>query len=80
MARCGPSVAVIQRAMEATAPVSSISLPNSAPRRNSGKNCATKRAAAFMKVSVQWASSGSPAKAAAISAAAGASSSTDQPR
>ncbi len=66
--------------MALTEPLSSISLPNSAPSRNSGKNCATKRAALPMKVCVQCASSGSPAKAAAISAAAGASSSTDQPR
>ena len=67
-------------AMAATEPLSSISLPNSAPSRNSGKNCARKRAALPMKVCVQWASSGSPANAAAINAAAGASSRTLQPR
>src|SRR5262245_1235490 len=67
-------------AMAATEPLSSISLPNRAPSRNSGKNCARKVPAAVMKVCVQVASRGSPAKAAAMSAAAGASSSTLQPR
>src|SRR5262245_4238520 len=66
-------------AMAETEPLSSISLPNRAPSRNNGKNCARKVAAAVMKVCVQVASSGSPAKAAAR-AAAGASSSTLQPR
>jgi hypothetical protein len=64
--------------MAATEPLSPISFANSAPCRKSGKNCATKRAALPMKVCVQWASNGSPAKAAATSAAAGARSSTDQ--
>src|SRR5262245_11458397 len=67
-------------AIAETEPLSSISLPNSAPSRNNGKNCARKVAAALMKVCVQVASSGSPAKAAAMRAAAGASSSTLQPR
>src|SRR3954452_2683859 len=80
MARCVPSRLVIHSAMAPTAPLSSISLPNSAPSRNNGKKEATKRAAEPMKVWVQCASKGSPAKAAATSAAAGASSSTDQPR
>src|SRR5262245_60646109 len=63
-----------------TDPLSSISLPNSAPSKNIGKNCATNCAALPMKVCVQWASSGSPANAAATIATAGASSSTLQPR
>ena len=70
----------MKRAIAETEPLSSISLPNSAPSRNSGKNCAMKRAALPMKVCVQWASSGSREMAAASSAAAGASSSTLQPR
>ena len=40
----------MKRAMVLTEPQSSISLPNSAPSRNSGKNCATKPAALLMKV------------------------------
>ena len=67
-------------AIAATEPLSSISLPNSAPSRNSGKNCARKPAALPMKVWVQWASSGSRENSAAIRAASGASSSTLQPR
>src|SRR5712671_2063083 len=67
-------------AIAATEPLSSISLPNSAPSRNSGKNCARKPAALAMKVWVQWASSGSRENSAAIKAANGASSSTLQPR
>ena len=47
-------------AMADTEPLSSISLPNRAPRRKIGKNCMMKRAALPMKVCVQWASSGSP--------------------
>ena len=39
-----------------------MSLPNTAPSRNSGKNCARKRAALPMKICVQLASSGSPAE------------------
>src|SRR5579864_6638874 len=66
-------------AIAATEPLSSINLPNSAPSRNSGKNCARKPAALTMKVSVQWASSGSRENSAAIKAASGASSSTLQP-
>ena len=80
MARCGPSRCVMKLAIAATEPLSSISLPNSAPSRNSGKNCARKPAALPMKVWVQWASSGSPENKAAIKAASGASSSTLQPR
>jgi hypothetical protein len=41
-ARPVPSFSVIQRAMAETEPLSSISLPKSAPSRNSGKNCAMK--------------------------------------
>src|SRR5207344_3356744 len=67
-------------AIAETEPLSSMSLPNRAPSRKSGKNCARKVAALNMKVWVQLASSGSPANAAASSAAAGASSSTLQPR
>src|SRR4030088_23198 len=67
-------------AIAATDPLSSINLPNSAPSRNSGKNCARKPAALTMKVWVQWASSGSRENSAAIKAASGASSSTLQPR
>ena len=55
-------------AIAATEPLSSISLPNSAPSRNSGKNCARKPAALSMKVWVQWASSGSRENSAAIKA------------
>src|SRR5215467_10261351 len=63
-----------------TDPLSSMSLPNSAPSRNIGKNCAMNCAALPMKVCVQWASRGSPAKAAATIATAGARSSTLHPR
>jgi len=51
--------------------LSSISLPNSAPSRNSGKNCARKLAALSMKLWVQWASKGSRENIAAIKAASG---------
>src|SRR5690348_5423407 len=57
-----------------------MSLPNSAPSRNIGKNCAMNCAALPMKVCVQWASRGSPANAAAMIATNGARSSTLQPR
>jgi hypothetical protein len=67
-------------AMAETQPLSSMSLPNRAPSRNNGKNCARKAAALLMKVCVQLASSGSMANAAATRAAAGASRSTLQPR
>ena len=67
-------------AIASTEPLSSISFPNSAPSRKIGKNWAMKPAAADMKVSVQCASNGSPENAATTSAAAGASSSTLQPR
>src|SRR5215470_5491171 len=63
-----------------TDPLSSISLPNSAPSRNIGKNCAMNCAALPMNVCVQWASRGSPANAAATIATAGARRSTLQPR
>src|SRR5512140_2588731 len=66
-------------AIAATEPLSSISLPNSAPSRNSGKNCARQPAALSMKVWVQWASSGSRENSPAISPASGASSSTLHP-
>src|SRR5262245_35089007 len=67
-------------AMADTQPLSSMSLPNRAPSRNNGKNCARKVAALPMKVCVQLASSGSSANAAASRAAAGARRSTLQPR
>src|ERR1051326_3112434 len=67
-------------AIACTEPLSSISLPNSAPSRKIGKNCATNAAPLPMKVCVQWASSGSPANAAATIATNGASRSTLQPR
>src|SRR5882757_2275918 len=80
MARRAPNRCIMKLAIAATEPLSSISLPNSAPSRNSGKNCAKKPAALPMKVWVQWASSGSRENRAAIKAASGASSSTLQPR
>src|SRR5262245_44508483 len=67
-------------AMAWTDPLSSMSLPNSAPSRKIGKNCAMNCAALLMKVCVQWASRGSPAKAAATIATAGARRSTLHPR
>src|SRR5215831_11461741 len=67
-------------AMVCTDPLSSMSFPNNAPSRKIGKNCAMNCAALPMNVCVQWASSGSPANAAATIATAGASSSTLQPR
>ncbi len=67
-------------AIASTEPLASISLPNSAPSRKSGKNCATNRRRMPMKVCVQCASSGSPASSAAISAHSGASSRMLQPR
>jgi hypothetical protein len=42
--------------MAATDPLFSMSLPNRAPSRNNGKNCARNSAALPMKVWVQWAS------------------------
>ena len=51
--RLGPSLTVMKLAMALTDPLSSISLPNSAPSRNSGKNCARNCAALPMKVCVQ---------------------------
>ncbi len=67
-------------AMAETAPQSSINFPNSAPSRNKGKNCARKAAVPPMKICVQLASSGKPAKTTAINAPAGASNNTLQPR
>ena len=67
-------------AMADTEPLSSISLPNRAPRRKIGKNCMTNCAALAMKVCVQRASRGSPDNPAAMIAAAGASSRMLQPR
>ena len=75
-----PDCSVIKLATADTEPLSSMSLPNRAPSRKIGKNCARNRAALPMKICVQLASSGSPPKAAATRAAAGASSSTLQPR
>jgi len=66
--------------MEVTEPESSMSLPNSAPSRNSGKNCATNSAALLMKICVQLASSGWPAKAAAMRPASGARMRMLEPR
>ena len=63
-----------------TEPLSSISLPNSAPSRKIGKNCMTNCAALAMNVCVQWASIGCPDKPAATIEAAGASSRMLQPR
>ena len=80
MARRAPSLRVMASAIAVTEPLSAMSLPNSAPRRNKGKNWATKPAAPPMKVCVQWASSGSPAAAAVTMAAAGASSRMLLPR
>src|SRR5579871_3709817 len=80
MARRAPRLSLMKLAMALTEPLSSISLPNSAPSRKIGKNCAMNCAAFCMNVCVQCASSGSPAKAAATIATAGASSSTLQPR
>src|SRR5262245_29035354 len=79
-ARRSPSRSVMKPAMADTQPLSSMSLPNRAPSRNNGKNCARKTAALPMKVWVQLASSGSSANAAASRAAAGARRSTLQPR
>src|SRR5262249_33636281 len=67
-------------AMVCTDPLSSMSLPNSAPSRKIGKNCAMNCAALPMNVCVQWASRGSRAVAAATKATAGARRSTLQPR
>src|SRR3974390_223689 len=80
IARRCPSLLLMNCAMALTDPLSSMSLPNNAPSRNIGKNCATNCAALPMKVCVQWASKGSPAKAAATIATAGASRSTLHPR
>src|SRR5262245_36221890 len=67
-------------AMAEALPLSSMSLPNKAPSKNKGKNCARKIAALPMNVCVQLASRGSIANAAATKAAAGARRSTLQPR
>src|SRR5215471_10644770 len=80
IARRCPSLALMKWAMAWTDPLSSMSLPNSAPSRNIGKNCAMNCAALPMNVCVQWASRGSPAKAAATIATAGARRSTLHPR
>src|SRR3569832_1570182 len=80
MVRRSPNRCVMTFAPAVTAPLSSISFPNTAPSRKIGKNWARKSAALRMKVWVQFASSGCPPKAAAISAQSGASSSTLQPR
>ena len=70
----------MKSAIAVTDPLSSISLPKTAPSRNSGKNCRMKPAAEPMNVTVQFASSGSLAASATINAATGASTSTLQPR
>ena len=79
-ARAAPIRPVIARAIARAEPLSSISLPNTAPSRKSGKNWTMKRPAPLMSVWVQCASSGSPANAAATSAAEGAASSRLKPR
>ena len=80
IARRSPSRCIMKVAIADTEPLSSISFPNSAPSKNNGKNCARKPAVLDMNVWVQLASSGSRENAAAISATAGASNSTLQPR
>jgi hypothetical protein len=78
-ARASPSRPVIPRAMESAAPLSSMSLPNTPPSRNSGKKLVMKPPVPRIKVSVHLASSGSPEKAAAKIAAAGAANSNEKP-
>ena len=70
----------MKSAIAETEPLSSMSLPNTAPSRKIGKNCATNCAALPMKVCVQLANSGWRDTAAATSAAAGANSNTLPPR
>ena len=48
-----PASRIMKSAIAATEPLSSISLPNRAPSRNIGKNCAIKRDALSIKVCVQ---------------------------
>ena len=79
IARWAPSFRVMKLAIAATEPQSSISLPNSAPSRKSGKNWARKPAALRMNVCVQCARIGSCEKNAATTAAIGASRRTLQP-
>jgi len=50
IARRGPNRVDMNSAIAETEPLSSISLPNRAPSRNIGKNCATNRDALSMKV------------------------------
>ena len=78
--RLVPNFLVKYCAIALTEPVSSISLPNSPPSRNMGNHCAMNRAAPLINVCVQWASSGSPEKAAAMSAAIGETSRILHPR
>ena len=70
----------MKAAIADTEPVSSISLPNSAPSRKIGKNCMTNWAALAMNVCVQCASIGCPDSPAAMIEAAGASKRMLQPR
>ena len=51
-AREAPSQSTMREAITRAAPESSISLPNTAPSRNSGKNSAMKLPSAFMKTCV----------------------------
>ena len=51
-ARPAPSHATMREAMTRAAPESSISLPNTAPSRNSGKNSVMKPPSAFMNTCV----------------------------
>src|SRR5262245_58044695 len=57
MARRAPSFLVIKLAIASTEPLSSMSFPNKAPSRNSGKNCAGNWAPPTMKTWVQCARS-----------------------
>jgi hypothetical protein len=52
MARCAPSQATMACAMTRAAPEASMSLPNTAPSKNSGKNAITKPPSAGMNTCV----------------------------
>jgi hypothetical protein len=67
-------------AIALTEPLSSMSLPNSAPSKNKGKNWPMNVAVLDMNVCVQWASTGSLANTATTTVAAGAMSRMLQPR
>jgi len=80
MVRFTPSRSVRKRAIEVMEPLSSIILPKMPPSRNIGNHCVTNRAVPPMNVEVQCGNSGWPEAAATMRAAAGARSSTLQPR